>query len=170
MSHHDTEISATELYTKTTSETVSDPSITKKPPPMQQICMVAKSLVAGLKLLSNRSQAWRRGTLISLTYINEYDVYPIRQDPANPATEMLRVDGFDHPTGHALPPGGIELRWDVGRTAREPEGIDGPATPERLQPARGRPDWAFPGRSKASRRASPVGHRVPLRHRKPKRP
>ena len=33
-----------------------------------------------------------------------------RQDPANPAAKMLRVDGFDHPTGHSLTQGCVKLR------------------------------------------------------------
>ena len=33
-----------------------------------------------------------------------------RQDPADPAPKMLRVNRFDHPTGHSLTQGRIELR------------------------------------------------------------
>ena len=41
-----------------------------------------------------------------------------RQDTANPATKMLRVDGFDHPSSHSLTQGRVKLR---GMPARQHE-------------------------------------------------
>ena len=42
----------------------------------------------------------------------------LRQDPAHPAAEMLRVDRLDHPARHALAAVGLKL---TGMTAREHE-------------------------------------------------